>query len=173
MKTFLSEESIALHKEYLYALHLKYSILQKSVNDIKNKNIREIARQKLPRDVKNEAIELISEIVLHNTFFASFTNGRQVNSRRACKYYGSVAAMLNALYSLSLKAEGGFLCVFLRGERPISRIVTVSGYPAFSSEPVLSVDLCEHAYFLDYGFDKRAYLLAALPHLDLSRLDEC
>ena len=35
----------------------------------------------------------------------------------------------------------------------------------------LAVDLCEHAYFYDYGFDKKSYLKAALSSLDLSKIE--
>ena len=36
--------------------------------------------------------------------------------------------------------------------------------------PALAIDVSEHAYFLDYGFDKQRYIMAALPFLDLSKL---
>ena len=37
---------------------------------------------------------------------------------------------------------------------------------------VLAVDLSEHAYFTDYGFDKSEYVRNLLPYLDLSILDK-
>ena len=37
-------------------------------------------------------------------------------------------------------------------------------------EPVLAVDMYEHAYFNDYGFEKEKYLRTSLEYLDLERL---
>ena len=35
---------------------------------------------------------------------------------------------------------------------------------------VRAIDVCEHAYFADYGFDKQRYLISALPYLDITKL---
>ena len=37
-------------------------------------------------------------------------------------------------------------------------------------QAVLAIDMCEHAYFLDYGFDRSAYVGQLLKFLDLSRI---
>ena len=39
-------------------------------------------------------------------------------------------------------------------------------------EPILAVDICEHVYFLDYGFDKERFLCRFLPYLSLSKIDQ-
>ena len=36
--------------------------------------------------------------------------------------------------------------------------------------PCLCVDVCEHAYLQDYGFEKEAYVRAAVAHLDVAKL---
>ena len=45
-----------------------------------------------------------------------------------------------------------------------------NGEHFIKGEPRLAIDLCEHAYFIEYGFDKERYLEDLLRHLDLSRL---
>ena len=32
------------------------------------------------------------------------------------------------------------------------------------------VDVCEHAYFMDYGYNRERYLLSSLPYLDIAKL---
>ena len=34
----------------------------------------------------------------------------------------------------------------------------------------LTLDICEHAYFRDYGFNKEKYIRSAVAHLNLSKL---
>ena len=171
MNDFLSEESILMHREYLRELRLKYSILEKSIKGLKGKNIREIMRQNFQPDVKKEAITLLSEVELHELFFASFseTGG---HSKRVAMCYGSVGAFLNLLYSLALDADGGFLVIHAKRGKITPAITYVKEYYRLADKPVLALDLCEHCYFPDYRFNKNAYLLAALPRLDLSRLEE-
>ncbi len=41
---------------------------------------------------------------------------------------------------------------------------------AFSVCPCLAVDLAEHAYFYDFGFDHEKYLVEAISRLNLSLL---
>ena len=54
------------------------------------------------------------------------------------------------------------------GNSPIdkSRIVT----DEYLGEPIFAIDLCEHAYMLDYGFSRDEYLRRALGYLDLRKL---
>ena len=40
------------------------------------------------------------------------------------------------------------------------------------SRPILALDLCEHSYFLDYAFDRDAYLRAAVARLNLEKLEK-
>ena len=50
MTEFLSEENIALHKEYLRELSLKYSILEKSIEGIKGIRMSKIPMARCSRD---------------------------------------------------------------------------------------------------------------------------
>ena len=36
--------------------------------------------------------------------------------------------------------------------------------------PCLAIDLCEHAYFWDYGFEKEEYIRRAIEHIDLLKI---
>ena len=52
MLSFFSEENYEIHKSYLRTLRLKYSILEKSMDGIKDKKINDIIRQKMKRSDK-------------------------------------------------------------------------------------------------------------------------
>ena len=171
MTDFLSEESILMHREYQRGIRLRYSILEKSVNGIKNKKSSEIIRQSIPTDVKKEVLSLLPELELHELFFDSFHAERFSDSPSAVRSFGSVGGLLNSVFSLGISAREGFVCI-ARTRGGLSTYHTAYPYhQIISTPPLLAVDICEHAYFSDYAFDKRAYLLAALPHLNLCRLD--
>ncbi len=171
MTLFLSEESLARHREYARNLRLKYSILQKSETTINSLNIREIPWQKLSPDLAAEAFSLLADITLHDVFFSSFTENRLLPLPSDCRDYKSSADLLNRLYRLAYRdTDGGFLVAFgTRRGIGVKRI-----FPPYrellSVSPTLAVDLYEHSYFSDYGFDRSRYLISALAQLDLSRL---
>jgi superoxide dismutase len=65
---------------------------------------------------------------------------------------------------------GGFVFVFVdeRG-RPI--INHSDNIKRVRLAPRLAIDISEHAYFLDYRFEKERYLRSAIANLNLSLLD--
>lgn len=163
---FLSDRSIKLHKEYLEKLKLQYSILEKSFPSIVGKNISDIQRMKL-RD-KDEIISLRCNAKCHELFFNSFGKENQT-SMRIRESYGSEAGFLYEIYAEAKNVESGFAFITVRRGRPE---VLFGGYTMLMKlcEPLLVLDLCEHAYFLDYGFDKEEYVRSMLPYLNLNKL---
>ncbi len=171
MTLFLSEESILRHREYARCLRLKYSILQKSEMLLNSLNILEIQWQKLKPDLAAEAFSLLSEYSLHALFFASFAeNGTGSLDLLACQQK-SKAELLNRLYKLAYTDnDGGFLAVYKSRRGVTVRRVFPPYRELLNEMPTLAVDLYEHTYFSDYGFDRGRYLYAALSRLNLNLL---
>ena len=167
---FLSEESVARHREHLRQICLRYSILQKSETILKNRDIREIPWQKLPVDLRSEAYSYLSEIELHDAFFSSFTDLTFLPLPENCLGYGNAQQLLNHLYRLGKEGVGGFAVVYKVGRKILVKRLMPPYRELLTIRPLLALDLAEHAYFSDYAFDMERYLLAALPHLDVSRL---
>ncbi|MCY4087298.1 MAG: Fe-Mn family superoxide dismutase [Actinomycetia bacterium] len=44
-------------------------------------------------------------------------------------------------------------------------------FPIWNATPLVALDVCEHAYFLDYGTDRSAYIDAFFNNLDWSVID--
>ncbi len=170
MTDFFSEDNIALHKEYLRIKRLKYSIFEKSIRGIKGKDVTDILRMRLDRMEKSEILYLLSEITLHNIFFDSFTDCKYCNVDRSDRKYKSSYDLLNDIYRKAMSVEHGFVTVSLRREG-INVCASESYIELLKYEiPVLALDVCEHAYFYDYRFDKEKYLLTALPYINLSKI---
>ena len=167
---FLSEDSVARHKEHVRQIRLRYSILQKSETVLKNRDITEIPWQKLPSDLRGEAYSYLSELELHDGFFSSFTDLTFLPLPENCLGYDNTQQLLNHLYRLGMEDVGGFLAVCKIGRKILAKRLLPPYRELLTIRPLLALDLAEHAYFSDYAFDKERYLLAALPHLDVSRL---
>lgn len=164
---FLSEENITLHKEYIRQKRLKYSILESSLPSVRGASVGDLFRLKLDKRDRRDALLLLPEIVLHDVFFSSFSEERYVRSEPVSSIYGSEAKLLNELYRLSKDKSHGFLIIDSGGS---ASVVTDYATALRFSTPKLALDLCEHAYFLDYGFDKERYLVTALSYLNLKKI---
>ncbi len=167
--SFLSEENVNKHKEYLNNLKLQYSILEKSYKDICRKNIKEISKMKCGRELKNQILCKKAEIKLHEIYFNSFGEPYQ-NSSEISKVYNSPAEFIYVLCQTAIKTNSGFLVIYeRRGEVGIYSGDDYVGI-LINSKPLLAIDLCEHAYFYDYGFDREEYIKNAASRLDLKKL---
>lgn len=170
MNMFLSEESIKKHLEHLRTEKLKLSILEKSVPEIKGKNISEIAKLSIKREVRDEALQLIWYIKSHECFFRSFCQV-QLKSERLLRFFSSREKFLYDIFTEAMKYKYGFLYVFV-DKRGMPRTAFESEHNiAFTKiDPILAIDLYEHTYFSDYGFMKNKFLNNSLSFLDTGKL---
>lgn len=167
---FLSEENIKRHIEHLRTLRLRYSVLEKSLPELKERTMTDIARSGINRRIKDEALELLWLIKSHELFFNSFSENplwheeiRKHNSSRE-----------KFVYDLLMEAKGkdcGFLYVYPDKQKRLLTVYADRFDGAFVKyEPSLCLDLYEHTYFADYGFKKEKFLRNALAYLDTGRL---
>lgn len=164
----ISEEALKMHGEYLRELRLKYSVLEKSYPELSGKSLFDISKARVRG--REEAILLKSEIMLHELYFSSFGEGcRPSGVVRRC--YGSEANFLYEMFLCAKECKDGFAVIYLRN----GKLLFTAGECDLLlkiANPILAVDLCEHAYFLDYGFDKNSYLRKLLPYLNISKADK-
>ena len=171
MLEFMSENSYELHREYLRQARLRYAILEDGIKDIKGKKYNEIIRQKINVRDKVDVLRELSDITLHNIFFNSFSEFEYSPCEAVRMQMKSEAELLNRVYSTAMAIPYGFIGVFVFDGKIFVYSDTDRVRLLSRGIPRLAVDVCEHAYFLDYGFDKPRYLLSALPYLDLNKLN--
>ncbi len=171
LRTFLTEENVNLHKRHLEDLRLSHSINEKSMPRIAGMLPSEVMRCGIPADVRSEVVANLLDIRAHELYFSSFCHSRKrVDAIR--RYYSSEDAFLYDAFSLAKGENLGFL-IFYTGPRGEPKFTVARDLSLLLRTPArLAVDLFEHAYFLDYGFDREKYLRAALEHLDIERLFE-
>ena len=168
---FLSERNIEMHREYLNTLVLKYNIFLKSYPELVGRDIKGILKSSIPLSERAEAEKLYSEIIAHKLYFSSFSE-RNLSSDRIKKEYGSVASFLYFVAEECKKADKGFLFICDDG-KALSVITAERCENVFrTKKAVLALDLCEHAYFYDYGFERERYVLNAISHFDLCKIEK-
>ena len=163
----LSEEVLNLHREHLRSMKLKYSVYEKSIHEIAAKSMREISRTRIKE--REEVLHLFRNIKAHELYFDSF--GAEFQSSNAVrKKYRSEASFLYELYEAAKKEKSDFLLITLNNGELGYEAMTEKSF--LKSEPILAIDLCEHAYFIDFGFEKEEYLKKVISRLNLNRIDK-
>ncbi len=170
MKTFLSEENLSAHLEFMREERLRYSVYEKSFPFLKGKTLREILNLKISESIKNEFLPYIISYKSHELYFNSFCE-RQASCKELKRFYTSEAALLYELSERAMNVNYGFVFVFRdrSGAPMISRMDEKLSILRYMT-PVLALDLSEHAYFTDYLYDKRGYINAMLAQVDLSEI---
>ena len=161
---FLSERNLNLHKEHLENCRMRLSILEKSGYNISGMRYPELCRARLG-DARDEILPLAREVYLHEMYFDSFGRGGE-SSESIKPRYRTVASFLYELERAAMAADGGFLLI-ARGRSDIDFSHNMSCATPMRYEPCLALDLAEHAYFLDYGFERERYLISCLSYLSL------
>ncbi len=171
MEKFLSKENIEMHKEHLKSLCAGYSLKEKCYPQISKKNLLEISRTALPKAEKEEIMLSNIYIKLHKIYFSSFSEIPKP-STTVRQHYGSEDKLCYELLELARTAKEDILMLAL-DRRGVPRILSYSDTPfaPLHYDIRLALDLYEHAYFFDYGFNREGYLRQAIASLDLARLD--
>lgn len=169
MRTFLTEENMLIHKEYMKTLRLKHSISEKSFPEIKDKSIFEIEKMRLPISSKEEILENLKDYLSHEIYFRSFS--QNIIAPDVIKMrYSSPEAFLYEIYLLASEKNQGFIYVFA-GNKGVPEIMHSDDIKRMKCMPRLALDISEHSYFLDYRFEKDRYIRSAISNMNLSLLD--
>ncbi len=169
INTFLSEDNIKRHLEYMHTLSLRLSIIEKSFPELKGKTISDVSRMRLEKDVRGEFIYLRWLINAHELFFDSYSLSPK-KSESVKRDFGSRERFIYEIYTEIKSKENGFAFIYLDRGRVRFDFCTVGSNAFVRYTPTLAIDLYEHTYFSDYGFNKDRFLRAALTYLDTGRL---
>jgi hypothetical protein len=166
LNCFLSEDNLRRHREFLNTARLKLSILHKSDSRLKGITLDEARRLRGDRSLREELCSLLWCINSHEAYFDSFRVNPYVDPRKRTMS----EKMLYDIYSLGMSKDHGF--IYISGECDNVKLSFSDDNNRFENfdGKILCLDLYEHAYFLDYGYNKDKYLKNAINHLDIGRV---
>ncbi len=169
MELFLSRNNILKHKEYANTLLCKHTVMEKSIPKIVGRTPAQIYRMRLSFDTKKEILGNIADYLSHVTFFDSFSK----NDTFCPEIKGQFLSENDFCYRALEYAKGvdyGFMYVFKDKKGKIRFASSCNTLAYISFVPILALDVCEHAYFADYGYERTEYLKRAIARLNISKL---
>ena len=163
MRCFLSEENMTIHKREVDRERARLSIYEKSLPEIVGKDIRRVRSMRIDSDYKEKILGLKRYIMLHDAYFSSFSD-KPVPLRGLKKYYPSRESLIFECRERMLREKHGFLCFYKTQGAPKIMVQDETSETLFEP-PTLAVEISEHAYFLDYAFERDRYFTASLERL--------
>lgn len=170
LSRIFSDASQRMHRAYLEQQIYRFEALSAHLSLPSPPALSDICALRIAREEKTLLRDLYRDILAHRIFFRSFSE-RVAPYRDRVKKYRSESAFLYHALNVCRDANAPFCFFFPNRTGQIEMSVCgISEQNAKNAEQVRAIDLCEHAYFTDYGFDRERYLRAALMHLDLATL---
>ena len=170
MHSFLSPESVTEHLEYYRKLLLRRSIAEKSIPEVRGADWHSLSGRGLPTGIVREVAPLLYECESHRLYFSSFCEVEPDSPSMSAS--GDVAGFIYDVYKACSEARSDFMTIYVD---PLRRDIlldcdTYNVRVLRRCVPVLALDICEHAYFRAYGFDRDRYIREAVRHFDLEKI---
>lgn len=162
----ISDKTIEIHWGKLYQGYIK-----------KWQELQEKLKQGVSRDLKAEESFLADAVILHEGYFDVLGgNGQPVGeiTEAITKDFGSFEKWQEEFKSLGLVSRGWVILVFDFNDGKLRNYIadTHNSFGVWGVAPVAVLDMYEHAYFLDFGTDKKAYIETFFQNLNWEAINK-
>lgn len=166
----ISEKAISIHHDKLYEGYVKkWQEIQEKLKLI-NKSSANATFSDL-RELKVEESFTANAIILHEAYFDILggngeTGGKIIEVIK--KDFGSFEEWLEDFKALGLCSRGWTILGYDFNDGKLRNFLLDAHnlYGILGISPILVMDMYEHAYFIDFGSDKKSYIEAFFENLD-------
>ena len=170
----LSKKQIEVHYDDLYMGYLKkLGEIERKLKaaDLKsaNTNFSEF------RELKHEELFILNSIRLHEGYFEGLGSSKQNNhiTKAISSNFGSIAKWENEFIACGLSARGWAVLGYDCHTKSLVNIITDShDMGMWGVEPLLILDMYEHAYMIDFGSNKNKYIEFFMGHVNWDKVSE-
>jgi len=162
----ISERTISIHYDKLYQGYVK-----------KWQEIQERLKDEKSRELKVEESFCADAVILHEAYF-DILGGDGIAkgeiTERIKEDFGSFETWQEEFKALGLSSRGWVVLAFDFNEGRLRNYIADShnSYGIWGTAPVLVLDVYEHAYFIDYGSDRKSYIEAFSQNLNWQAIDK-
>ncbi len=169
------EEHLKLYQGYIN----KFNEIEEKISQLSSEDF-EKANQTYSniRELKVEATFALSGIINHELYFENLTNHEVKPSKiletQIIKDYKSWDLFLTDLMSSGMSARGWVYLVWNKNTQKLQSFIGDShnSYLVFNLIPLFALDVYEHAYFIDYGSNRKEYLSKIINNINWIRISE-
>jgi Fe-Mn family superoxide dismutase len=172
----ISEKTIAIHHDKLYEGYVKkWQEIQGKIKTA-DKTLANASYSDL-RELKIEESFTANAIILHEAYFDILGGTGEVSGdilKKMEKDFGSFDSWLSDFKALGLCSRGWVVLGYDFNDGQLRNYILDAHnlYGVVGSAPILVMDMYEHAYFADFGADKKTYIETFFQNLNWNIIDE-
>lgn len=133
-----------------------------------------------PLSIRGEILYYLSSILNHNLYFYNISNKKNTEpigliQRDINKYFGNYANFKREFISKALNLKGSGSTFLTRNDKGVLQIINTSNEDSpyyYGMEPIINLDLWEHAYFLQYKNNKEPYINNFFQIIDFNKINK-
>lgn len=182
LDNYLSKQNLDIHYQ-MYRKNLKQlNTLLKSVNYNYAYSLEDLMKHIdiFPLSVRGEILYYLSSIVNHNLYFKNMSNRNQNKpvgkiEKDIDKYFGNYDNFRREFKKKAMNLKGSGYTFLVKDKDGGLKIINTSNEDNptyYGMDPVMNLDLWEHAYFLDYYDDKGEYVDNFFKAVDFGKINE-
>jgi len=166
----ISEKSVAIHHDKLYVGYVeKYKEIEEKLNNADKTKAN--ASFSILRELKVEESFVMNAIILHENYFDVLGGDGKVEGeiiQAIEKDFVSFEKWIEEFKALGLCSRGWVILSYDFNEGKLKNSIADShnSYGIWGTSPIIALDMYEHAYMIDFGSDKKAYVEAFFQNLN-------
>jgi len=174
--TGISEKTLSIHHDKLYQGYVKkWQEIQEKLRDA-DKSLSNATFSDF-RELKVEETFVGNAVILHEAYFDVLGgNGMEKGEiiEEIKKDFGSFEKWQEEFKSLGLASRGWVILAFDFNEGRLRNYIADAHnlYGIWGAAPILVLDMYEHAYFIDFGSDKKVYIEVFFQNLNWEAINK-
>ena len=182
LSPYITKEVLDTHLSIYQENLNKLNALLRSINyDYSSSMLKLITNiDIIPINIRGEVLYYLSSILNHNLYFYNISNKRSLEpvgsiKKDINKYFGSYANFKQQFINNALTLKGSGYTFLVRDDKGALKIINTSNEDSpyyYGLEPVICLDLWEHAYFLQYKNNKLAYINSFFKIIDFQKINK-
>jgi superoxide dismutase, Fe-Mn family len=176
----ISAKAMSIHHDKLYAGYIaKRNEIAETLKGLEQKDF-DSANQaySMYRGLSEGETFAANGSILHEVFFGSLGGdgnpGETGIGKALVAKYGSWEKFVTVLTAKSMSARGWAVLAYDSSDGNIRVFIGDAHNQGgvWGAVPLFAMDVYEHAYFMDFGSDRKAYIAAILQAIDWKKVDE-
>ena len=182
LSPYINKETLDTHFKIYQENLKKLNILLKEANYNYLYSMKDLIYKidEIPLNIRGEILYYLSSILNHNLYFYNISNNSnnypigQIK-KDIDKYFGNYTNFKEEFINKALNLKGSGYTFLVRDDKGILKIINTSNEDNpyyYNMEPIISLDLWEHAYFLQYKNNKKDYINNFFKIIDYKKIDK-
>ena len=181
LSPYISKETLDTHLTIYQSNLNTLNALLKSANYDYSYSMKDLVEHIdiFPLTIRGEILYYLASILNHNLYFYNISNKKNTTPKGMIeqdinKYFGTYEAFKREFKDKAMNLKGSGYTFLTSDDKGVLKIINTSNEDSpyyYGMEPIINLDLWEHAYFLDYKNNKESYIDDFFKLIDFEKIN--